>query len=171
MLYWVHTAKDITLQNHLMLGVCWKTKSHMLVPPRSRRINKVRLAPILWTAPSTCLRETLIYFYCRRRPSRPHIKHLNSCPLCSHMPLFGEAEPESCVNIKVHTLLFGGVGVVFFVVGALWSETDKTLVKTIGGKKRLDMQWPQSVQHDPLSSTTQLHVALHPEKSHTKYYT
>jgi len=119
------------------------------------RINKARLAPKRCTAPSTCLRETMIYFYCRQRPSRPHIKHLNSSPLCSHMQLSGEAEPESTA--------FGGA--VFSVVGALLTETEKRLAKTIGGKKRLNMQWPQSVQHNILSLTTQLHVVLRSENA------
>lgn len=134
----------------------------------SQRINKVRLAPKLSTAPSTCLRVTTIYFYCRQRPSRPHIKHLNSPPLCSHMPLFGEAEPESCLNIKVHTLLLEGLGLCFLLLELLLTETDIRIAKTIGGKKRLDMRWPQcSAQHVVLKNTTVCSPA--PQKSDMKY--
>lgn len=78
-----------------------------------------------------CLRETMVYFYCRRRPRRLHIKHLNSSRLYSHMQLFVEAEPESYVNITVHTLFLKGFGLGFFwSSGAVLKETDKMLRKT-----------------------------------------
>lgn len=34
-LYRVYATKDIALQNLLMVNVCWKTKSHKLVPLKS----------------------------------------------------------------------------------------------------------------------------------------
>lgn len=121
-LHWVY-VKDITLQNLLMVNVCWRPKATCWCYSRAvgQGIDKVRLAPKLCTAPSTCLRATMIYFYCRRRPSRPHIKHLNSSPLCSHMPLFWETEPESCV----WTLLLGQLGLWSFIYWH-WQKACKT---------------------------------------------
>jgi len=78
----------------------------------------------------------MVYFYCRRRPRRLHIKRLNSSCLYSHMQLFVEAEPESYVNRKVHTLFLKGFAFGFFwSLGALLKETDKMLRKTICRKK------------------------------------
>ena len=133
-------------------------------------INKVRLAPKLCAAPYMCLRENMTYFYCRQRPSRPHIKHLNSSPLCSHIALFREAEPESCVNIKVHTLLLEGLGLCF----CSWSFIDWDWQKACKNhwweeKIRYAMTPECSTQHTVVNNTTACSPA--PRKSPMKYDT
>lgn len=123
-----------------------------------QRTDKVRLAPKLCTAPSTCLRATMIYFYCRRRPSRPHVKHLNSSPpLLTHAIILGSWARILCVNISSHAA-FGVVGIVELYLLTLTKGLQNPLME------RLHMQWPRSIQRGTLPSRTQLHTALHPEK-------
>lgn len=130
----------------------------------SQGTDKVRLAPKLCTAPSTCLRVTMIYFYCRRRPSRPHIKHLNSSPSAHTCHYFGKLSQNPVCEHKFTRCFWGS-----WDCGALFTDTDKRLAKPIDGKITYAVAPECSTWHTVFTNTTAHSPVLW--KRHIKYDT